>query len=105
MAADLGQTRHRAEKIGVTCRGCGLANRMRSTPSTACGFEQTDEVTGWLVGRSVVVDDLAQELDPRAGRSRRRHGPRRECPPSGASAHGHAYGTTQKLQNSLHPSR
>ncbi len=52
-----------SRKRGVTCRGCGLANRIRSTPSIRVyGFEQPAEVARRIVGRRVVVHDLAEQL-------------------------------------------
>ena len=91
---------------GETCRGCGLAKRIRSMPVDVVNrLEQPGEVARRVVGRLVVVDDLPEQLHFPAARSPPPRGPRPGCRPSAASARGpRVYGTTQKLQNSLHPS-
>ena len=90
---------------GVTWRGCGLANRMRSIPvHVVDARQQLREVAARVVGRLVVVHDLPEELDlPRAGVGR--------LPDSATMSRAsrirslpRVYGTTQKAQNSLQPS-
>ena len=81
------------------CLGCGLANRIRRIPGTPLHrFEQTGEIARRVVGRLIVVDDLAEELHlGPAGRTASstsarmsRLGRIRSCPL--------VYGTTQKAQ-------
>ena len=49
---------------GVTCRGCGLANRIRASPSIACKRSSSRrEVAGRVVGGLIVIDDLPEQLD------------------------------------------
>ena len=90
-----------------TWRGCGLANRIRSMPGTSWTASSSPAKShAGLVGRLVVVDDLAEQLDlPSPGRGRLarpppgslRFGRIRSCP--------RVKGTTQNAQKSLQPSR
>ncbi len=67
--------------------------------------EQLREVAAGIVRRLVVIDDLPEELNLAAARSRPPRARRPGCPPSRASARGRACtGTTQNAQWSLHPS-
>ena len=48
---------------GVTWRGCGLANRMRASPSTSLTRSSSSAKShAGVVGRLIVVDDLSEEL-------------------------------------------
>ena len=65
-----GRSRIASTSRSEACLGCGLANRIRSTPRNVVdGREQRSEVAVRVVGRLVVVDDLPEQVDfpPAAG--------------------------------------
>ena len=99
----------RASPPGIassTWRGCGTGKPdALDAVHVVYRFEEAREVARGVVGRLVVVDDLAEQLDFPASASPPPRAPPRGCRPWAASARGRACtGTTQKLQNSLQPS-
>ena len=90
---------------GVTCRGCGLANRIRSRPSHLVQpFEQAGEVARGIVRRLVVIDDLPEQLHFLAPVSTAWRASARMSATGRMRSWPRVYGTTQNAQNSLQPS-